>query len=247
MESYVSLAALYDKLINDDIDYKRYADFIKTVCQREKVQNNSYLDLACGTGNLSVELAKDYKENFLIDLSEEMLSEAEGKLRSKQIKAKFVCQDIVQLNLNRKFDLITCCLDSVNYIIDLEDLKHFFRNVKLHLKEGGVFVFDLNSHYKISKVLGNNTFTFDSEEVFYSWQNFYDDEIVDMNLSFFVKEGESYKRFDECHTERAYKVEALTNLLNDTKLKIIGIYDDYDKILTEENEEVERITFVVKK
>lgn len=250
MSSYGSLALLYDKLIYEDVDYKKYGEFITHICDKHSINRRNYLDLACGTGNLSVELGAGFRENYVLDLSTEMLSEAESKFRSRGLKAKFICQNIVSLNLNKKFDLITCCLDSTNYILEEDELESYFSGVYNHLDKDGIFIFDINSYYKIKNVLGNNTFTYDNDEVYYIWQNYFEDEIVDMCLTFFVKEDGHYNRFDECHTERAYKLSNLVKLIKNTGFEVITICENYeeDKILDEENEpETERITFVVKK
>ncbi len=250
MSSYGNLALLYDRLIYEDVDYKKYSQFISDMCVNYRVDRVNYLDLACGTGNLSIELAKDFKEIYLLDLSEEMLSEAEVKFRGKGLKARFICQNIVSLNLNRKFDLITCCLDSTNYILEEDELESFFKGVYSHLNNNGIFVFDINSFYKIKDILGNNTFTYDSDEVFYIWQNFFEDEIVDMNLTFFVREDGSYNRFDECHTERAYRLSEIMETIRQIGFKVSLLCENYDKykVLDKKKEpRVERITFVVQK
>ncbi|MGM8317420.1 class I SAM-dependent DNA methyltransferase, partial (plasmid) [Clostridium perfringens] len=92
-------------------------------------------------------------------------------------------------------------------------VENYLRGVYNHLKEDGLFVFDINSYYKISEVLGNNVYTYDSEELFYAWENIFEDEIVEMNLNFFVKDGEKYERFTEVHEERAYKESEIEYIL----------------------------------
>ena len=100
--------------------------------------------------------------------------------------------------------MITCALDSTNYILDNQDLIKYFSSVKNHLKDDGLFIFDINSYYKLSEVLGNNLYNYDDGEVVYIWENEFKDDIVDMYLTFFVKRGQMYERFDEHHRERAY-------------------------------------------
>jgi SAM-dependent methyltransferase len=174
-----------------------------------------------------------------------MLTEAEGKLRSAGIKAKLVCQDICSLKLNSKFDLITCCLDSTNYITEDEDIKLYFKGVYDHLKDNGLFIFDINSYNKLTEVLGNNTFTFDNEEVVYIWENFLEDDIVSMNLTFFVKEENNYRRFDEEHSERAYKEEYLDKIIKETGFSIIEKLNNYESIAIDKD--CERIVYVLRK
>ena len=120
------------------------------------------------------------------------LREAFDKLKSERIKGKIICQDMTELSLNRKFDLITSVLDSTNYITDIEGLKKYFKGVYDHLKDDGIFIFDINSYYKLSEILGNNIYTYSEEEVFYTWENVFEEDLLSMFLTFFVKKGDLY-------------------------------------------------------
>lgn len=245
MSQYKEFAHIYDELINSDIDYKEWADKILEICLKMNLNKSDYLDLACGTGNMTVELAKYFKNNWAVDLSSQMLTEAEEKLRELKIKANLVCQDISSLKLNHEFDLITCCLDSTNYILEDKKLKDYFTSVYYHLKKDGVFIFDVNSYYKLTNILGNNTFTFDNDDVVYIWDNFIENDIVQMMLTFFVKDGEVYKRFDEEHKERAYTTDYLDRLLKNVGFEIIEKLNNYDD--TNIGYDCERIAYVLRR
>lgn len=244
MECYKDFAKIYDQLINCDIDYSAWAEFIMDICEEEEVELTDYLDLACGTGNMAEQICVRFRESWLVDMSMDMLSEAESKLRARGIKARFVCQDITKLNLNKKFDLITCCLDSTNYILKESDLLKYFTAVKGHLKDGGIFVFDINSYFKLKEILGNNVYNYDDEDVTYIWENSFSNDIVDMYITFFVKEGELYRRFDEEHSERAYKEDKMESVIREAGLEVIGLYDSYKPETPDE--ETERIVYVLK-
>lgn len=245
MECYKEFAHIYDELINSDINYKEWASQILKICDELKVNRKDYLDLACGTGNITGELVSEFNSTWAVDLSYDMLTEAETKLRGNRNNIKFVCQDITELNLNRRFDLITCCLDSTNYILEDSKLKEYFSGVLNHLKDEGIFIFDINSYYKLTEVLGNNVYNYDDENVTYIWQNSLEDDIVDMYLTFFAKQGELYKRFDEQHSERAYKCEEIETILNEIGLKIVVKMNNYEDKDIEDS--AERIVYVVKK
>jgi ubiquinone/menaquinone biosynthesis C-methylase UbiE len=245
MDCYKEFAHIYDELINSDIDYKAWASKILCICEEYGIDRSNYLDLACGTGNLTIEIASEFKHIWAVDLSSDMLSEAEKKIRDAGLKTKFVCQDICHLNLNNTFNLITCCLDSSNYILEEENFKKYLLGVHDLLKDDGLFVFDINSYYKLTNVLGNNIYNYDSDDVVYIWENYLENDIVDMSLTFFVKEGQVYRRFDENHTERAYKEEYVENILKEIGFQIIKKMDNYeDKVV---NESTERICYVLKK
>jgi ubiquinone/menaquinone biosynthesis C-methylase UbiE len=245
MNCYKEFAQIYDELINSDIDYKAWASSILCICKENNINMGSYLDLACGTGNLTVEIASEFKSIFAVDLSSEMLSQAEIKMRNAQIKVRLVCQDICELNLINDFDLITCCLDSSNYILEEENFKKYLVGVYSLLKSDGLFIFDINSYYKLTTVLGNNTYNYDNDDVVYIWENYLENDIVDMNLTFFVKEGQVYRRFDEHHSERAYTEEYIENILKEIGFKIVEKMDKYeDKTVSDITE---RICYVLKK
>ncbi|MGL5149295.1 MAG: class I SAM-dependent DNA methyltransferase [Clostridium sp.] len=243
--AYNKFAKIYDELINEDINYEEMASFIIEKSRELNIKEENYLDLACGTGNVTVQVGKHFKDIYGVDLSEEMLREAYDKLREKRIKGKIICQDISELELNRSFDLITCVLDSSNYITDYNDLKSYFKCVHNHLNEDGLFVFDINSYYKLSNVLGNNVFIYNEDNTFYTWENQFEDDICSMFLTFFVREGELFERFDEEHEERAYTLLEIEEALKEANLKIINKYNGYKN--EEVHEESERIVFFVKK
>lgn len=243
MSCYNEFAHIYDKLIDVDIDYKKWSEFIIRKCIENKIKFEDYLDLACGTGNLTENLCSRFKSTWAVDLSEDMLSEADNKFRNKGLKVNLICQDISNLNINKKFDLITSCLDATNYITDINDLKRYFSCVQKHLKPNGIFVFDINSYYKLSEILGNNVFNYDDDDVFYYWENTFEHDIVSMYISFFVRKGDVYRRFNEEHEERAYKEEILERCLKEGQLNVLNKTDCYtDKNVSEDTE---RITYIV--
>ena len=233
--AYGEFAKIYDELINEDINYDEMVDCILRICNENNIEFNDYLDIACGTGNVTVRIAKHFKNIYGVDLSEDMLREAFDKLKSERIKGKIICQDMTELSLNRKFDLITSVLDSTNY----------FKGVYEHLKDDGLFIFDVNSYYKLSEILGNNIYTYSEEDVFYTWENVFEDDLLSMFLTFFVKKGELYERFEEEHLERAYKESQLESILEELDFKVINKFDGYSNDNVQANSE--RIVYVVKK
>ena len=243
--AYGEFAKIYDDLINEDINYDNMVSRIIEICNEHNIECKDYLDVACGTGNVTVRLAKHFKDIYAVDLSEDMLREAFNKLKENRIKGKIICQDMTEMQLNRKFDLITSVLDSTNYITDEDDLEKYFNSVKEHLKDNGIFIFDVNSYYKLSEILGNNIYTYSEDDVFYTWENVFEDNMVSMFLTFFVKKGELYERFEEEHFERAYKEEELENALSNCGLKVINKFDGYSNNKVQANSE--RVVYVVKK
>lgn len=244
--AYGEFANIYDELIYEDINYDKVAEKITDLCTQNNIEFEDYLDLACGTGNVSIKVAKYFKNTYAVDLSDDMLNIAFDKFKQNKIKAKVICQDMCELSLNHKFDLITSVLDSTNYITEENDLLAYFENVYEHLKEKGLFIFDINSYYKLSNVLGNNIYTYSSEDVFYTWENSFEDEVLNMFLTFFVKQSNGlYERFEEEHFEKAYTEKDIEQALNKCGFKLINKFAGYsdEKV----DDESERILYVVTK
>lgn len=243
--TYGEFAKIYDELICEDIDYNKIYKRINELIKIYNCNNEDYLDLACGTGNVATKFVNQFKNAFLVDLSQEMLQIAFDKLKKERVKAKIICQDMTELQLNHSFDLITCVLDSTNYLTEDGQLKSYFSAVNKHLKEDGLFIFDINSYYKLTNILGNNVFTYDDNDVFYTWENILDNDVVNMYLTFFVKNGDLYERFDEEHYERAYTEQQIEDTLSECGLSILGKFDGYSN--KKVSKDSERILYAVKK
>lgn len=243
--AYGEFAKIYDELINEDINYDEMVERILEICNLYNVELNDYLDIACGTGNVTIRIAKYFKNIYGVDLSEDMLREAFDKFKEARIKGKIICQDMTELSLNKEFDLITSVLDSTNYIINLNDLQNYFNGVYTHLKSNGLFIFDINSYYKLSEILGNNIYTYSEEDVFYTWENVFEDSLLSMFLTFFVKKGDLYERFEEEHLERAYTEKELEQELKKANLEVIAKFDGYTENYVQAN--TERIVYVIRK
>ncbi|WBW99399.1 class I SAM-dependent DNA methyltransferase [Oceanirhabdus sp. W0125-5] len=245
MICYNRLAEIYDQLIYEDVDYKKIGNFIMNQMEELDINKKKYLDLACGTGNLTASIGENFNTVYGLDLSQDMLCKAEDKLRQSKLNHKLFCMDITDFNINDKVDLVTSCLDSTNYIIEEKKIIDYFNCVYNVLNEKGIFVFDINSEYKLREVLGNNTYTYDEEDVFYVWENEIENQCINMYLTFFIKNGQVYERFDEEHTERIYSVKMIESILKSCGFDIIKIRDNYSE--NKITETTERIIFVVKK
>ncbi len=240
MKSYNTFAKFYDGL-TENVEYKKRTDYISSFFKRYADKCDTVLDLACGTGSVSKYLVDLGYSVIGLDLSDEMLTVAS----SKQIKnAVFMKGDMTDFELPNKVDYCVCSLDSINHLKDISEVKKCFDCVYNSLKGGGVFVFDVNTVYKHKEVLGDNTFVFDEEDFFLSWDNEYlGDNTVRILLDFFVFNGENYDRLSEEFNEKAYSVNELKSVLNN--FNIIGIYDELTLDTVKDNSE--RIYFVLKK
>lgn len=223
---YNRFAYLYDNLIND-VDYKKWADYYFNIFQRYGLTNPKLgLDLGCGTGSLTTELAGRGIEMTGVDLSEDMLMVAREKSAGMDIL--YLNQDMCSFELYGTVDFIVSSLDCMNYITDKRDLLKVMKLANNYLNPRGLFIFDINTRHKLENVIGNNTFILENDDVFCSWQNEYDRKrkICDFYLTFFMKNGQEYTRFDEEHSERAYEIEEIKSVIESSGMRLLKVYHD---------------------
>ena len=246
MIPYERFAQFYDELTSD-IDYEQRAEYFEQLFDRHRLRPKIVLDLACGTGSLSVELARRGYEVIGVDRSPEMLAVASGKAGNIQADVLFICQGMSELDLYGTVDAAICHLDGINHLSSADEVLSVFKKVSLFLNDGGLFIFDLNTPYKIENILGNNTFVYDYEGVYCVWQNSYRPKsgICRFDLTFFEPTGDHYRRYDEHFAEKAYDPAGVKGLLREAGLSVIAEYDDFT--CKPVNEKSGRIVYVARK
>ena len=239
---YNKFAYVYDRLI-DDVDYKSWVDYYLKIFKRYGLKPTLGLDLGCGTGNMTTELSLRGIDMTGIDISEDMLMVARDKSVGKDIL--YLNQDMTEFELYGTVSFVISSLDCINYITDKRDLLKVFKLVNNYLDPGGLFVFDINTKYKLENVLGDNTFILENENSFCAWQNEYDKKrrICDFFLTFFTKDKDGYSRFDEHHSERAYSIEEITALIEKSGMKLLKVYNPLS--FDAPTDKSERVFFVV--
>lgn len=249
MNQYKDFAFVYDELMNE-VDYDGWVDYIENIIKNEETQVKNILELACGTGNLTIPLTKKNYDIAGIDISEEMLSVAREKGEEEGVELVLLQQDIAELDFDiPNLDCILCACDGFNYITYDEDLENVFAKSHELLKKDGLFIFDISSYYKLSTILGNNMYGENREDIAYMWQNYFDEEdnLVEMELAFFIRdeEDERFDRFEETHLQRAYKEEEIISILKKVGFNKIKTYGDFT--FESPKNDSERIFFVCKK
>lgn len=248
MDQYKDFAFIYDELM-DEVDYDGWVKYIEDIIKSEGTKVQNILELACGTGNLTIPLTKKNYDIAGIDISEEMLSVAKEKAEKEGVELVLLQQDLAELDFDiPNLDCVLCACDGFNYITYDDDLEYIFSKVHELLKEEGLFIFDISSYYKLSTILGNNMYGENRADIAYMWQNYFDNEedLVEMELAFFIKdENGKFERFEEVHQQRAYTEEDIVEKLEGAGFNNIKVYGDF----TFENptKKSERIFFVCKK
>ena len=247
MSCYEALAASYDGLTRD-IPYEKYLRFFKTLLRRHGVTATTVLDLACGTGSLSVLLAKHGYEVLGVDRSEEMLTvAAEKAMELEENQPFFVAQPMQRLRIHEPVDACVCALDSINYVTKPQDVQKAFRCVYKSLRPGGLFVVDINTLYKLENLDGQ-VFLDETEDSYCVWRAVYDKRhsLCRYGMDLFQRlEDDTWERSFEEHIERAYTPEELSGWLTEAGFAQIEQFGNL-RLEAPENTEL-RIFFAAKK
>ena len=188
MEAYTGFAEVYD-VFQDNVPYEEWCSYVTGLLKEYQVMDGLVLDLGCGTGSLTGLMARSGYDMIGIDNSGEMLQIAMNKRNASGLDILYLLQDMRGFELYGTVKAVISICDSMNYIMEYQELVEVFRLVNNYLDPKGVFIFDLNTEYKYRELLADNTFAEDREESSFIWNNFYDEEDkvneYDLTLFFF--------------------------------------------------------------
>ena len=212
----------------------KWADFLQEILQKEGISDGLVLDLGCGTGSMTEELAGRGYDMIGVDNSEDMLEIAMEKRQESGHDILYLLQDMQEFELYGTVRAVVSVCDSVNYVTEKEELEQVFRLVNNYLDPGGIFVFDFNTEYKYREVLGDRTIAENREDSSFIWDNYYYEEehMNEYELTLFIQETdqkELYHKYQETHFQRAYTLEEIGELLERSGLRFVAAYEDYTK------------------
>lgn len=271
MDAYTEFSKWYDELM-EDVPYDEWFEFVKEKLSENGIKDGLVCELGAGTGNFTMRLAEEGYDMIGIDNSDEMLAEARTKKEdylkeesentsgsvNKVSDIMYICQDMREFELYGTVNAIVSICDSINYILEDEEMIHTFKLVNNYLDPKGLFVFDFNTVHKYKDVIGDSTIADSNEDVSFIWSNYYDEEtkINEYEVTFFVKaetdkdiaedvnvkkddDSDLYKRFVEYHYQRGYNLEEIKNFLKEAGLVFIEAFDaDGFGIANEDSERI---------
>ena len=143
VKSFQKKYAVYYDILYQDKNYEEEIDFLEEIFDKYlKKRPKKILDLACGTGSHLLPLAKRGYQVSGLDLSGGMLELAKIKAKKENLKINLYHSSMQKFSLGKKFEVIISMFSAINYLIEYNDLKSFLKNVRDHLDQNGLFVFD---------------------------------------------------------------------------------------------------------
>ena len=242
---YDLIAPLYDK-INGGLNYSAWADFIQENVRRygPDMPTELVLDLGCGTGRMTLELARRGYDMTGVDGSPEMLNvaRAEAERAGLSDKMLWLLQDLTSFELYGTVELAVSCLDTVNHLTTGAELKRFLSLVHNYLVPDGLFLFDINGKRKFEEIYGDRSYVMEENGAVCVWQNAYNERsrICDFYITLFEESADGrYERYDEVGAERMYTLRAMKKALTECGFEFIGAHSDFE--FTEATDDSERI------
>lgn len=228
-DQYSILATYYDRIM-EDVDYPAWVRFYEACFEKYGAKPKKMLDLACGTGAITIPLAEAGYEMTGLDLSAEMLALAAKKAEEKKLKVRLSEQNIALFDAGSQFEGIICSFDGVNYLTSPKDVLSMFHCVSETLADGGLFIFDVSTPYKYENILADNAFVYEYDDLFLTWQNFYQKKtgLCHFYLTFFVEDKNSWQRYDEEQKQRRYLLPRLEKMLKEVGLSVLEKVADVD-------------------
>lgn len=230
METYSGFAKVYDMFM-DNIPYKEWSGYLVGLLREYGINDGLLLDLGCGTGNITELLAEEGYDMIGIDNSDEMLNIALEKMEESHHDILYLNQDMREFELYGTVRAVVSICDSMNYILEEEELLEIFKLVNNYLDINGVFIFDLNTISKYEQI-GESVIAENREEGSFIWENTYyeEEQINEYDLTLFIPdENGKYDKYNENHLQRGYSLKTVKELLKASGLAFVAAYDAFTR------------------
>lgn len=240
LEAYSSFAQVYD-LFMDNVPYEEWSSYLIGLLKEYGIEDGLVLELGCGTGKMTRLLSAAGYDMIGVDNSFDMLEMArEAQYEKADNEILYLLQDMREFELYGTVRAVVSICDSMNYILEEEDLLSVFKLVNNYLDPQGIFIFDLNTLYKYRELLGEITISENREEGSFIWDNYFDEEeqINEYDLTLFIREeNDLYRKYEETHFQRAYELDTVKKLLEQAGMEFVAAYDAFSKEPVKEDSE----------
>ena len=244
MEAYTGFAKVYDEFM-DNVDYDNWTSYLIERLKEYNITEGILLDLGCGTGKITRKLAAHGFDMIGVDNSFEMLDIAR-ELSGEDQGILYLLQDMREFELYGTVQAVVSVCDSLNYILETEELVQVFRLVNNYLEAGGLFLFDMNMDCKFQEI-ASSCIAENRENVSFIWNNLYDEteKINEYELTLFLRgEDDRYEKKTEYHYERGYSIEEVKECLKEAGMEFVAAFHDYEE--KEATGESRRVLFVAR-
>lgn len=252
--SYGRFASVYDQLM-EDMPYAEWLGFARASWSKYGMPG-SVVDLGCGTGSISIPLARSGFDVYGIDLSGDMLAMARSKwdespaqaIRPRTGTIRWLQQDMREWELYEPVDAVISFCDCLNYLTEEADIEAAFRSTYAGLKSGGTFLFDIHPPKQFIRYSEEQPFVLDERDVAYIWTCDFDERRceIEHSLTIFARENDGrFSRFEETHVQRAYDPDWIVAALLRAGFSKVDRYADFE--LKPADESSERLFFVAVK
>ncbi len=246
--SYTVFSEIYDMVMRD-VDYVRWAQYVVRLAGKYHFATDRVLNVACGSGNLELQLAPKGCHITGLDASPSMLQKARAKLREHGLTVDLHQGDMRKFDLGQTFPLALCLYDSINYLLSEDDVAKCFAAVAAHVVPGGGFIFDVTTEYNIMANFSNFTFAENFERFAYIWENTYNlsSKICTSDVTVFLPDnsGDRFTRATERHRQKIYPQKTIQGLLRETGFQLEAVYDGMT--VEPPGRQTERIHFVCRR
>lgn len=241
------IAYLYDELMVG-VPYREWAAYLGRLLRKHECHPSTILDLCCGTGSVSLILARKDLRLIGIDISEGMIERAKERAEEAGLDIRFLVQDAAKLRLSERFDLVISLFDSLNYILDSSTLQQVFYRVSEHMQPNGLFIFDMNTELALSAGFFNQSNLGSMKApVIYNWRSSYDSvrRICRVHMDFVSRLHGEEKHVEVIHYQRAYTIQEIAEMLTAAGLKVEAVYNAYT--VRKPSSRSDRVFFVARK
>jgi SAM-dependent methyltransferase len=218
--AYEFLSYYYDELM-EGLDYKNWLDLVL-----KYKKEGTLLDVACGSGTLTVGLSVTGFDVTAFDISEEMLNVLDSKIRINHLPIDSHVGDMRDFSLNKTFDVVTIFVDSLNYLANEEELKSTFLNVFHHLNDDGFFIFDMHATTKIDNQYDGYEEKVDMGDYQFYWKSTKLSEFEVTHHFEFEVDGKILK---EDHFQYIYPKETVIALIESLNFTLIETFNTNDR------------------
>ena len=244
---YNEFAYFYDEL-NGAANYRKLHRFVRRAFRRHGLKKGIVADLGCGTGTLTLALARDGYDMLALDVSQDMLEVLADKLAEKPKLAgrvQLLRQDLTALDLFGTVQGAVSTFDTLNHIGPLPRLEDALHRAAFFMDKDAVFVFDMNTPYKHREILKDHSYEVQAPDAVCVWSNRYDESIPATGITVRTTRSATGEVFEESFTEYSYTVQQVCGICEKAGLAVLEVRDG--ESFRRLRQDSQRMIFVAKK